>query len=137
MEFLNDLSTAVVMTVILGAVGAYATLFVNVRIDHRKKKMAYHRLRDDPYVYEGIILHKIIEAGSGNTLIGRCKVLKLEVGRLVVVSSEDQALMTFTGREFETLHPVVESSQFPNLLSRPLQARGPDGRFIKSETRNV
>ena len=46
-------------------------------------------------------------SGRDKPLLGRCRITSLKVGRMEVRSLDGHQVMSFTGREFEALHPVV------------------------------
>ena len=57
----------------------------------------------------GAVLERLEISGRETPLLGRCRITSLAVGRMEVQSldSTPPVAMSFTGREFEQLHPVV------------------------------
>ena len=86
-------------------------------IDKAKVRKAHKRLRDEPLVFEGSRFSRLLGA-AGTPLMGPGKIARLEPGRVLVVS-DDGWWMTFTGQEFEAMHP-----QF---VAVPQQDEEPEG----------
>lgn len=78
-------------------------------IDKAKVRKAHRRLRDEPLVFEGSRFSRLLGA-AGTQLMGPGRIARLEPGRVLVVSDDD-AWMTFTGQEFEAMHPQFAASQ--------------------------
>ncbi|MDE0382404.1 MAG: hypothetical protein OXI22_00840 [Defluviicoccus sp.] len=86
-------------------------------IDKAKIRKAHKRLRDEDLIHEGARFSRLLGA-AGTQLMGPGRIVSLEPGRVLVVSDEG-AWMTFTGQEFEAMHP-----QF---VAAPQQDAGPEG----------
>ena len=55
-----------------------------------------------------VALERLEISGRETPLVGRCRITSLAVGRMEVQSLDmPPVAMSFTGREFEALHPVV------------------------------
>ena len=102
-----DLITTLITATVLAVFGSVTTYLTNRWIDGWRKKDAFKRLQDEPTVYPGAKLARIVDNSSGAVLMKDCRVTALEVGRMVVRSIVTDEVMTFTGREFEKLHVVV------------------------------
>ena len=101
-----------ILTVLLITfVSPFVIFAANWMTERWRKRLAYKRLLNEPTIYTGAILSRLLDANSGVLLMGRCTVVSLSVGRMEIHSLTDNELMTFTGREFERLHPVVEVGQ--------------------------
>ena len=73
-------------------------------IDKAKVHKAHKRLDDEPLVFEGSRFRRLL-CTAGSTLMGPGMIAELELGRVMVVSDEGDR-MTFSGQEFEAMHPV-------------------------------
>ena len=103
-----DVIPTLIMATVLAVFGSVTTYLTNRWIDGWRKKDAYKRLFDEPTIFEGAHLHRLVDSNSGVQLLGPCRVTSLAVGRMEVATLDGNQLMTFTGREFERLHPVMD-----------------------------
>ena len=82
--------------------------FVSERVvEDGRRRRAFARLVAEPLIQEGTVLDRLEISGRDQPLMGRCRIAALGVGRMEVHSLDGQQAMSFTGREFESLHPVV------------------------------
>lgn len=102
-----DLVTTLITVTVLAVFGSVTTYLTNRWIDGWRKKDAFNRLLNEPTIAVGARLHRILDSASGVKLIGPCRITALGVGRMEVQSLKGEEVMTFTGREFERLHPVI------------------------------
>ena len=82
-------------------------------VTHRfKKRLAWLRLRDDPRLFEGVNLTRLLDAGGG-VLMKKCQIVEMQPGRVEVQSlnSSNQEILPLTVLEFEKMHPFVEPGQ--------------------------
>lgn len=105
------------MTLVSPFVAAYSAK----RIEQWKKRDAYRRLTDDPHIYAGARCRAIYLDGRDEALVPQCDIVSLEVGRMVVRISDPNhpdygCEHSFTGREFEGLHPRMEVAR-PQVLA--------------------
>lgn len=110
---LTTIGVGVFMTLVSPFIAAYSAK----RIDHQKKEDAYQRLVKDPHIRVGATCRAIYLSGRDQALVPRCDIVSLEVGRMVVrITDPDHpdhgCEHSFTGREFEALHPRMEVPRF-------------------------
>ena len=72
-----------------------------------RRRRDYRRIVAEPLIQVGTVLDRLEISGRDKPLLGRCRITSLRVGRMDVQSLDDQQVMSFTGHEFEALHPVV------------------------------
>ena len=106
------LITTLVIPVIVAALVPLASFATAGIVSQGRKRRANARLRAAPLVYKGAEFSKIYIDGAGGLaeICGKCYVSALEVGRVEVIMLPSDGTagdaMSFTGEEFEALHPV-------------------------------
>ena len=75
-------------------------------IDAAKVRKAHRRLETEPLVHEGARFRQLLSDG-GAPLMGPGRIARLQRGRVLVVA-DDGREMTFTGQEFEAMHPQFD-----------------------------
>ena len=103
-----SLITAVVTACLIGFLSPFVAVVSHTWVEKIRRDRAFKRLHAEPLIEEGVMLARLDLAGHYGPLMGRCKITQIEVGRMEVVSEDGKEVMSFTGREFEALHPVVE-----------------------------
>ena len=104
-ERLMDTLTGVLVALAVALLAA----FVSERfIEAARRRRAYQRIVREPLIHVGAVLERLEISGRETPLVGRCRITSLAVGRMEVQSLDlPPVAMSFTGREFEALHPVV------------------------------
>ncbi len=74
-------------------------------VEGGRRRRAYRRLASDPLVRVGATIERLEIEGLPHTAMRDCRIVEFGVGRMAVRDARG-AVMTFTGREFERLHPV-------------------------------
>ena len=102
----------VISTLILGLiasglapVGVYLT---HSWIEKGRKNRAFARLKSEPLYQVGAKIDRLIIEGNDTPIMVDCEIVSMDVGRVVIASGDER--MSFTGREFERLHPVFRKS---------------------------
>ncbi len=80
------------------------TYLVNRMLEWQRKRDAFRRLVDDPRIYVGALVSRLIDGSSGAVLIKDCKIDEYGIGFIVLSNKKEK--VSFTCREFEALHPV-------------------------------
>ena len=104
-----SLLSAIMIPLVLAGLLPFANAISEIFIERVRKAKALKRLQDDPLVYTGSRIVELRSEGSDRPLIENCKIGKLEIGNVVVVTNDKSKTMNFTAREFELLHPVFEN----------------------------
>ena len=112
---MDSVMTTIGIGLFMTLVSPFVASFSARQINNWKKKDAYARLSNDPHIYVGAQCRAIYIDGRESPLVPRCVIRQLEVGRMVVRITEPDhpdygCEHTFTGREFEALHPRMEPS---------------------------
>jgi hypothetical protein len=94
------LSSPYILAVLIPGV----TYLVNRMLEWQRKLDAFKRLQDDPRVFVGALVSKLIDGNSGAVLITDCVLEEYGVGFVVLSNKKER--VSFTCREFESLHPV-------------------------------
>lgn len=95
------IASVAVMGPVSAAVGA-------VLIEWAHKFLAFRRLAKEPLVFVGARIKELRQ--RQHVIFGPCVITGLRVGR-IELTGEDGTRITFTGREFESLDPIMESGE--------------------------
>ena len=117
---MEGLITALMIGVVLAALTPLAAFATNGMVEAGRRKRAYKRLKDDPYVKKGAKISELQIEGRDTPIMTDCYIRDFKVGYMEIGKVEDGELVravTFTGREFEKLIPIF------NLRKTPLKKR--------------
>ena len=101
--------TGILVALAVAALAPIAAFASERFVEAGRRRRAYQRIVREPLIHVGAVLERLEISGRETPLLGRCRITSLEVGRMEVHSldSTPPVAMSFTGREFEQLHPVV------------------------------
>ena len=105
---------AIVTALIIGALAPFISFATSGLLEAGRRGRAYQRIKNEPTIYKGVKLTRLECTGHHGPLMGPCLIVDIQVGRIVVENIERTEQMTFTGRELEALHPVVDISTQKN-----------------------
>ena len=100
--------TVILTALIITFLSPFAMFLGSASIEKGYRKRAFKRISSDPDLKVGTRLLRIEHEGRDKPLVGRCTIIEMKVGRMVIRCKDEDALMSFTGREFEKLHPVIK-----------------------------
>ena len=103
-----DWLSGIIIAVVVAALAPVATFITSSWIEQGKRKRAYDRLVGETLVFKGAKITRIELTGHYEPLMTDCFVSDIDVGRVEVKSWDGKEVMSFTGREFENLHLVME-----------------------------
>ena len=100
----------VIITITVGFIaaglGPVAVIITNKWIEEVKRKRALGRIDNEPLYKEGAIIRELRLEGSDVPLMLDCKITSIAKGRIEI--RDDTGVISFTGREFEKLHPIFQ-----------------------------
>ena len=110
-----DTLTGILVALTVAALAPIAAFVSERFVEAGRRRRAYRRIVAEPLIRVGTELERLEISGRDQPLLGRCRITSLAVGRMEVHSLDSTPLvaMSFTGREFEALHPVVALDPLP------------------------
>ena len=107
----------IVISILVAGLAPLAAFATNEFVERGRRKRAYQRLKDDPYVFIGAEIDELQIEGRETPVMRNCVITNFQVGFLeiskkakkAVEGGEYDIVVTFTGREFEKLIPVFKS----------------------------
>ena len=114
---------AIAIFVLVGLFSPILGYIAHLLIDKAKVRKAHQRLEQEPLVFEGSRFSRLL-CSAGTQLMASGRILRLEPGR-VLVGSDDGRRMTFSGQEFESMHPVFTTTdqELDASMARPEAGR--------------
>ena len=79
----------------------------NILINRARKARSFKRIESDPLLFVGARIERLILEGTG-TILESAVIDKIEFG-WVEVATPDGRRVSFTGIEFEKLHPIMKA----------------------------
>ena len=107
---LASVATALIIPVVLTALTPLVTFFVSRYTTEGQRARAEARLRREPNFHKGARIRAIYRPGVSEPLLENCYVSDFQRGRVEIRTRDGQAI-SFTGLEYERLHPVYELSE--------------------------
>ena len=102
-----DAMTGILVALAVAALAPLAAFVSERFVEAGRRRRAYQRIVAEPLIEVDAVLHGLEISGRDKPLMGPCRITSLGVGRMEVHSLDGTKAMSFTGREFEALHPVV------------------------------
>ena len=100
--------TAIFAALLIAALAPLAAFCSERFVEAGRRRRAYRRILREPLITVGTVLDRLEVEGRDKPLMRHCRIVSLSVGRMEVHSiGTHPVAMSFTGREFEKLHPVV------------------------------
>ena len=108
---------AILTALLIGALAPFIAFATSGLIESGKRRRAFQRIVNERTLYKGVELARLECTGHHGPLMGPCRIVNIEVGRIVVHSLDGTEMITFTGRELEALHPVIRiTSNNPTII---------------------
>lgn len=107
MDIINSIITSpLTALLVVPFIAAWVQRWVNSINDQREKEKNLADLQAHPYVYVGAVYERILSEDGTSVVAPRCKLIKLEEGRVTVQLEQGNFLMNWSGGEWKRLHPV-------------------------------
>ena len=103
--------SSITTPLILAILVPIASFIASAWVEKGKRRRAYKRITNDPLLYEGAKFVRLEVEGLHGPLLYEGVITLISVGRMEVVgmlNSGTRGRVSFTGREFEKLHPVMK-----------------------------
>ena len=111
---MSTLMMSVVIPLVVAGLSPIVVQGTHAWVEYGRKRRSFKRLLNDPFIFVGAIIEEIRADGTDRPLVGPCRITLLQFGRMEVETLDHQLRLSFTGREFERLHPVMRAVPSPD-----------------------
>ena len=103
-----------ILTLLVGLAGALLTplavgTLIQGTLNQMERRRVNARIKANKLFRVGAVFSRVELHGHPAPLMGRCKIVQIKVGQVIFESLDGKKeLLPVTGKEFETIWPVVE-----------------------------